>query len=60
MNGIHAKAKRKKKCFNLRIIQEYFQPKIGRKKKNIQPGPEKNNILIKKTKQYNLRHLYNL
>ena len=28
--------------YNLRIIQEYFQSKIGQKKnKNIQPGPEK-------------------
>ena len=31
---------------NLRIIKEYFRPKIGRNEnKNIQPGPE-NNILI--------------
>ena len=27
--------------YNLRLIQEYFQPKIGRKNNNIQPGPEK-------------------
>ena len=27
--------------YNLRIIQEYFQTKLGRKNKNIQPGPEK-------------------
>ena len=28
-------------------LYKNFQPKIGRKKKNIQPRPEKNNILIK-------------
>ena len=32
---------RKVKGYNLRIIQEYFQPKIAGKNKNIQPGPEK-------------------
>ena len=27
-------------------MQEYFQPKIGRKNKNIQPGPEKQHSYI--------------
>ena len=31
----------------LRIILEYFQPKLDRKNKNIQPGTENNIILIK-------------
>ena len=33
--------------YNLRIIQEYFQPKIGKKIKIFSLG-RKNNILIKK------------
>ena len=33
--------------YNLRIIQEYFQPKIGRKIRIFSLG-RKNNILIKK------------
>ena len=32
----------------LGIIQEYFQPKIGRKKKTIFSLGQENNILIKK------------
>ena len=32
----------------LGIIQEYFQPKIGRKKKTIFSLAQENNILIKK------------
>ena len=31
-------------------MQEYFQPKIGRKNKNIQPGPEKQHSYKKKKK----------
>ena len=32
-------------------MQEYFQPKIGRKSKNIQPGPEKQHSYKKKKKK---------
>ena len=32
----------------LGIIQQYFQPKIGRKKNNIQPGPGKQHSYKKK------------
>ena len=35
--------------YNLRIIQEYFQPKLGGKNKNIQPGPEKQHCYKKKS-----------
>ena len=40
-------AKTKTASYNLRIIQEYFQPKIGRKIRIFSLGRE-NNILIKK------------
>ena len=30
------------------IIQEYFQPKIGRNIRKIQPGPEKQHSYIKR------------
>ena len=33
----------------IRIIQEYSQPKIGRKMKNVQPGPEKQHSYKKKS-----------
>lgn len=33
---------------NLTLIQEYFSSKIGRKNKNIQPGPEKQYSYTKK------------
>ena len=36
--------------YNLRIIQEYFQPKIGRRIRIFSLG-RKNNILIKKKKR---------
>ena len=39
--------------YNLRIIQEYFQPKIGRKIRILSLG-RKNNILIKKRVYLNL------
>ena len=37
------------KSYNLRITQEYFQPKIRQKNKNIQPGPEKQHSNKKKS-----------
>ena len=37
--------------YNLRIIQEYFQPKIGRRIRIFSLG-RKNNILIKKKRVY--------
>ena len=33
--------------YMLRIIQEYFEPKIGRKNKNAQPGAEQKTFLQK-------------
>ena len=38
--------------YNLRIIQGYFQPKIGRKNKNIQPRPETKKKSVKKKRVY--------
>jgi len=40
--------------YNLRIFQEYFQPKIGRKIRIFSLG-RKNNILIKKKKECTYR-----
>ena len=33
--------------YNSRMIQEYFQAKIGQKNKNIQPGPKTQHSSIK-------------
>ena len=42
---------RHKSHYNLRIIQEYFQPKIGRKIKILQPGLQKHYSQKKKKKK---------
>ena len=42
---------------HLGIIQEYFQPKIGRKKNNIQPGPGKQHSYKKERRCIELKKL---
>ena len=51
MNGDQYMLKWKRHLRNLRIIQEYFQPQIGRKIRILSmssTGPEKNNSFIKR------------
>ena len=49
---------RYKSHYNLRIIQEYFQPKVGRKMRILQPGLEKHHSR-KKGREYLVRMLSN-
>ena len=48
-------------CYNLRIIQEYFQPKIARRIRIFSLG-RKNNILIKKEEctTFKVKNLFNV
>ena len=46
--------------YNLRIIQEYFQPKIGKKIRIFSLGQKKKNTLIKRKECVNLRLFNNI
>lgn len=43
---------RYKSHYNLRIIQEYFQPKVGRKMRILQPGLEKHHSRKKRERVF--------